>query len=134
MKTIKGWLGIISIVFIYGIFSFLGMGCPIKYLTGISCAGCGMTRAWISICHGQLREAFSFHPLVLVPILYLAIYIFKNKMNKHLFSVITNIAITLFIAVYIIRMLDPSDSIVVFQPQNGAIFKIMKLLRSGFHG
>lgn len=125
MKTIKGWLGLISIIFIYGIFSFLRIGCPIKFITGISCAGCGMTRAWISLCHGQIRRAFSFHPLVFVPLIYSIVYIFKNKMNKKIFLLITNIAITLFLAVYIIRMLDSSNSIVVFCPKDGAIFKII---------
>ena len=30
--------------------SVFGITCPILFLTGISCAGCGMSRAWFCVC------------------------------------------------------------------------------------
>ena len=40
-----------------------GIGCPIKFLTGISCPGCGMTRAWLSALSLNFQQALAYHPL-----------------------------------------------------------------------
>ncbi len=48
----------------------LGYVCPFRALTGLPCPGCGMTRAWISLLHGDLSAAFRFHPFFwAVPVL-----------------------------------------------------------------
>jgi hypothetical protein len=36
--------------------------CQMKMLTGLDCPGCGLTRSFIAIAHGQWREAFHFNP------------------------------------------------------------------------
>ena len=47
-----------------------GYVCPFRALTGLPCPGCGMTRAWISLLHGDLSAAFRFHPFFwAVPVL-----------------------------------------------------------------
>ena len=72
--------------------SVFGITCPILFLTGISCAGCGMSRAWFCVLRMDFTGAFRFG------------------------------------AVYILRMLDTADSIVVFQPEKGAIFSLISQL------
>ena len=42
-----------GIVLFYVVIESLGVTCPILYLTGISCAGCGMSRAWLSLLRGD---------------------------------------------------------------------------------
>lgn len=37
--------------------------CPFRHLTGYSCPGCGMTRACVSLAHGDLGASFYYHPL-----------------------------------------------------------------------
>ncbi len=37
--------------------------CAFHHLTGLPCPGCGLTRAWVSMAHGQLVSAFVWHPL-----------------------------------------------------------------------
>lgn len=36
--------------------------CIIKWLTGLDCPGCGMTRAFLLIGHGRLADATAMHP------------------------------------------------------------------------
>jgi len=38
-------------------------GCLFHRLTGMECAGCGMTRATYALVHGRLGEAIRFNPL-----------------------------------------------------------------------
>jgi hypothetical protein len=45
--------------------------CPLKTLTGIPCATCGLTRCVLALAQGRLREAFHWHP-VAVLLLWLA--------------------------------------------------------------
>ncbi len=59
----EGIASIIAVILLYGAFKLLGFGCPIKLVTGISCAGCGMTRAWEAMFHFHIEEAFYYHPL-----------------------------------------------------------------------
>ena len=40
-------------------------GCPIRLVTGVSCAGCGMTRALHALAHGEVLRAFSMNPLAI---------------------------------------------------------------------
>jgi len=36
--------------------------CTFRRFTGLPCPGCGMTRSFISIAHGQLADAWRFNP------------------------------------------------------------------------
>lgn len=36
--------------------------CPFRAITGIECAGCGMTRAWVALAKGELSLAVAFNP------------------------------------------------------------------------
>ena len=38
-----------------------GIGCPIRFSTGISCPGCGMSRAVLLMLSGHFRAAFRMH-------------------------------------------------------------------------
>ena len=37
-----------AVVVLYMAMESIGITCPIKFITGISCAGCGMSRAWLA--------------------------------------------------------------------------------------
>ena len=45
--------------------------CPFRLLTGLPCPGCGLTRSWVYLAHGQWRDSFVANPfgLVLVALL-----------------------------------------------------------------
>lgn len=40
--------------------------CPTAFFFGIPCPGCGLTRATLSLLHGDLAGAMRLHPLVFV--------------------------------------------------------------------
>lgn len=40
-----------------------GPGCPFRRATGWPCAFCGMTHATLALGHGDVGDAFGFHPL-----------------------------------------------------------------------
>lgn len=130
-KEIQEYLKLICafclILLIYALFT----GCPIKLLTGVSCAGCGMSRAYLSLLHLNFREAFHFHPLFICPIVFIAVFImtkfgFSQKKAKSIYCIM----LFLFIGVYVYRMANPNDGIVVFEPQNGLIFKTVNFFIS----
>jgi hypothetical protein len=37
--------------------------CPFRRLTGVPCPGCGMTRSFVAVAHGDLGTAFAFNRL-----------------------------------------------------------------------
>ena len=120
-----------AIAAIAGFYLFLfsqGITCPIKYVTGISCAGCGMTRAWISLVRGDLQLAFSYHPLVLTPLLLIPMYVFRKKISEKSRRIIIAAVCAAFLIVYGIRMADSNDSVVIFNPKDGVILKTFDLI------
>jgi hypothetical protein len=44
--------------------------CAFYELTGIPCPGCGLTRAWVFVLHGDLGASLSHHPLGWLVLLY----------------------------------------------------------------
>ena len=53
-----------------------GWNCPIKYLTGVPCPGCGLSRALAALLRLDFRTALRFHPMVFVlpPVVLYALY------------------------------------------------------------
>ena len=77
------------------------IGCPIKVMTGVSCAGCGMTRAWIALLQFHWRDALEYHPLVLLPIVFVVAFILKQYGHERLFRRTVAVLVVLFCIVYV---------------------------------
>lgn len=114
-------IAILAIVILYIVLAVVGIGCPIAYLTGISCAGCGMTRAWLAVLSGDFTMAFYYHPLfwMVIPA---AIWILTGRRrNRKVFLTGLWVVGILFFAVYVWRMLFGDGVVVYFHPGQGAI-------------
>ena len=46
--------------------------CPVRYLTGWYCPGCGSLRALHQLLHGNLREAWAMNPLTILLLPFIA--------------------------------------------------------------
>ena len=124
MKKIKdAILTILAVACVYTIFYITGIGCPIKFLTGVSCMGCGMTRAYLSLLRLDFAGAFRYHPLFPIPAIAAVLFLFRSRISQKIVNFLLFTTIALFSIIYLLRILDPSDTVVVFEPANGAVFR-----------
>lgn len=105
--------------------------CPFVYITGIPCPMCGMTRAFISLFHLNLKDAFYYHalwPVVLIVLpTYLVLKAKKIKIDKRLENTISIIIALLFLVYYIYRHIIGSP-IVEIHFKESLLYKIYYLL------
>ncbi len=105
------------------------IGCPILYITGISCPGCGMTRACFQLLQLDFSGAFQCHPLYCtLPILALLL-VFYKKIPKALLYSTLGILFLLFLIVYVLRLQNPTDTIVRVDIQNSLLFRLFYQLK-----
>ena len=126
-KLLKDLPFIIFITIFYYVLYRLGIGCPIKFVTGISCPGCGMTRAWISVLHLDFKLAFYYHPLFFTVPFMLIAFVCKEKINEKLLKILFILIIVAYVTIYAIRLYQGSD-IVVFKPYNNILFRLIRYL------
>ena len=127
-------MAVLAVVAIYIVFSILGIGCPIKWATGISCAGCGMTRAYLSLLHLDIKHAFIYHPLFWSVPLVLLIYVLymTGRVSGRTVNYVKFLTVFLFILVYVVRLLDPEDTIVVASIEEGLAWRVVNAVRQVF--
>jgi len=120
-------------VFIFYVFLFsIGITCPIKALTGVSCPSCGMTRAWISVLKLDFKSAFYFHPLFIMPLLYLIVFLLQKYIPSKIIRLLFILSLIIIFIVYFMRMADASNDIVVFRPFDSLIYKFYSKIFSLF--
>lgn len=120
---------LISIIAIYFVFHLVGIGCPILFLTGIPCAGCGMTRAWASVLHGHFHRAFYYHPLYWTVPLMGILFLRYRKLPKKVAKGILIFMGVVYIIVYFIRLLTPGCSIVAIDISEGFMIKFLMIIK-----
>lgn len=131
-KFNKGWQYRLKIAIIigilYGFLNLFGVGCPIKFLTGISCPGCGMTRAVMATLNLQFSKAFYYHPLFgLVPFMF-ALYLFEDKIKPIYTKYTWILIISLFLTIYVIRLFIIANNIVFIDISSGFVLKFIRFI------
>ena len=117
-----------AVVVLYTAMESIGITCPIKFITGISCAGCGMSRAWMAFLQLDIAKAFAYHPLFwLVPIAVIVL-LCKSKINIKFYKIFMFTIAGAFVIVYLYRMFIGDGNVVVFEPQNNIVFRIIRKL------
>ena len=71
--------------------------CPIKALTGLNCPGCGITRMFVALFHGNIYQAFRYNPLVFIELPIIAILILLYRFNKKSRKVVNILFIVLLV-------------------------------------
>lgn len=125
-KEVKEVLRLILIIgLFYLLLQTLGITCPVKYVTGISCPGCGMTRAMLSALSLNFDKAFYYHPLFPIVPIGAFILLFQRRI-KHS-AIYLGIIVAAFFAVYFYRLLYNTSPVVIFDPAAGAIVKTITI-------
>ncbi|WP_448754572.1 DUF2752 domain-containing protein [Agathobacter sp.] len=119
-----------AVVILYTAMESIGITCPIKFITGISCAGCGMSRAWLAFLRLDMAKAFEYHPLFWLPPIAVIVLLCKSKINIKIYKIFIFTIILMFAIVYICRLIWSGDDIVVFEPQNNILFRIIRVINS----
>lgn len=132
LRSVRGstLLAVAGLFLVYALLGRMGITCPILFLSGVSCAGCGMTRAWISLLMGDLAAAVSYHPLFWVPPLGVVLWLFESYLPRRTVAVLIWVGCALFFLVYLLRMADPNDAVVVFHPEEGWIARTLRAVLS----
>ncbi len=119
---------LLAIAALYAAMELAGITCPIRLLTGISCAGCGMSRAWLALFRLDLSGAFAYHPLFWLPVPAAALLLFSRRMPRRAFRAGMAAVVALFLAVYVVRLVSPADAVVTFAPSQGLIGRLLTRL------
>ena len=101
-------------------------GCPIRFLFGISCPGCGMTHALFSLLRLDFSGAAYCHPLVFALIPAAAAALIFRKNTKALYGILFAFCAALA-AVYVFRLIRGSCPDFVFiHPEKGEIYRVIR--------
>ena len=88
-----------------------------------------MTRALISAVQFKFTDAFYFHPLWLLFLIFALIltilYIFEKK---RVFNVFLFILVILFLITYVYRLLFSDNTVVIINIEKGLIYQVLKFL------
>lgn len=129
MEKLKNLGVFLLIVLLYLAFMTVSsIGCPIRWFTGISCPGCGMSRAFFSLLRLDFAGAFRYHPLIYPVILFVPYYFLgseKTHSRKAAKKILLIFLAILAIFLWIFRIFH-EDSVVSIDLANGAMIKYLK--------
>lgn len=125
-KIHRGDIALIISFVLMGIWYWY-FGCPIKLLTGISCPGCGMTRALYCILTLDFCRAWSYHPLIYFMPAVVILYFFRGKFEKSTIKLLSFFILTLFLVVYLLRVYF-DDPIVSINFKSGVLYNVIQYL------
>ena len=87
-----------------------------------------MSRAWISLLHFNIHEAFMYHPLFFLPPIVVIVMLLKSKINIKFYKIFMFTIAGAFVIVYLYRMFIGDGNVVGFEPQNNIVFRIIRKL------
>lgn len=134
-RNVWNRLKVSGLIFLfYLILNIFHAGCPIKFITGVSCPGCGMTRAVLSALRLDFHMAFYYHPLFLLAPVMFVLFIFQDYVKPRISKVIWGIIILLFTITYLFRLFFVQNDVVSIDFNGGLVVKLLNQLFSIVEG
>lgn len=125
-KIVYDRLKISFLIFIiYIILNLMDLGCPIRAISGLSCPGCGMTRATLAALRFDFKDAFYYHPLFFLSPLMFLLFLFEGFIKPKYYKTAWIAIIVLFILVYLYRLLFTENDVVAIDIQSGIVLKLL---------
>lgn len=119
-------LSLIAMGLIAVILFVFDIGCPTRFVTGVCCPGCGMTRAVIHLCKGDISCAMYYHPLVFTLPIIAILFVIKDRINKTILNTLLVIILVLFILIYLIRLFDSTNTVVYVDVTKSIFYKFLR--------
>lgn len=105
-------------IFILSAFSFLlekagnyMLPCPLKYLTGYDCPGCGFQRSLLALLKGDFQQSFQLYPATIPILLTFAIGLTANyfwgQRSKILINVLFMLTGSIITISYLFKIFAP---------------------------
>ena len=115
-------LSVVVLAVYVGLSFVLPVKCLIRWLTGISCPGCGITRALFAVCQLDFAAAWQFNPMIfyLIPMVPVLLVAYLRKAKK-LTDVLLCITAGVMVVVYLYRLLVLHSPVLEVEPANGFI-------------
>lgn len=126
LKKSIPYLVIIAVLILFYTF----IGCPFKVFLGITCPGCGMSRAFEALLKLDFSLAFQMHPLIFLMPVAAVIFLMRKKIPAKLYEGLLIAAAVLMFAVYFIRLFFGSE-IVYIDLERGMVYKFLHNLFGG---
>lgn len=108
-------------------------GCPTRRFLGISCPGCGMTRACLSLIQLDFRAAFDHHPLVflLAPALLYVVFreVLPFALGRKTECVLIGVFLLALVLVYGYRMFFLHAAVLKTDFSSSVLYNIISLLK-----
>lgn len=119
----NNWFLFLIVASVYSVLFLLGITCPIKYVFGISCPGCGMTRSLFSLIRFDFQQSWHYHPLAIYLVILLVITLLtKGKLIQR--KPVWILTLFLFMTVYVYRLAFTDGDIVSICIKNSFLYSI----------
>ena len=102
-----------------------GTGCPIERLSGISCPGCGMSRALLCLLRLDIAKALYFHPLSVVMPFAAAVWMLRRMFSSRLLRSLSGVLIAAFLICWLMR-LYAGDPVLSIDIEKGLLYRFIK--------
>lgn len=102
------------VLFFYLLNFFVGSTCPFRFVTGLPCPGCGLTRSFLLVARGRLAEATRMHAFWIPITIWVIVGLFNRymvadktvraKVNKVL-QIVAIVMAVLMLVYFVYRMI-----------------------------
>ena len=106
-------------------FHLTGIGCPIRFVTGIPCPGCGLTRAALALLHFNPSLAFYYHPMIFALPLFGLILLLRSRLPQRLYKTLIFTLLILYVILYVVRLCDSHNTVIAVHLNQGLIYRII---------